>query len=103
NWNRPRYLVNLTGGNVTNVMIAPYGRSTTGSGGTFGTSAINDLGTNTIIAYAVGGSGLPELKHSGNVRFLYRNGSPVGAVTANPGSICINTAGGADATLFVKE
>ena len=103
-WNRPRYLVNLTSGFVTNVTIGPYAISTTrGDASYSGTAQINDLATNTVIAWAVGVSGSPELKHSGGIRVLFRNGAPEGAATASTGSLCINTAGGAGTTLYVKE
>lgn len=102
NYNRMRYLINV-GANCKQTVVSPYSFGTTGAGGSFGTAAFNDAGTNTQILAAVGQSGLPEIKHSGNLRLFWRSGSPAAVVSAGPGSVVLNTAGGSATTLFVKE
>lgn len=43
------------------------------------------------------------LDSTNNVRLVVNNGNPNSVVTAGPGSICLNRAGGASTSLYVKE
>lgn len=101
---RARYHINIAAGNVTNVSVGPNEASfdASAAAASFGTAFTNDGGTNTQYV-GLGPSGLPEIKHSGGVRVLWRAGTPEGATAASVGSLCLRTDGGTSTTLYVKE
>lgn len=62
------------------------------TGGAKGTGSINAAGSSGLLLMANGGAG-----------FYFNAGTPEGVITATVGSICMNTAGGALTSFYVKE
>jgi hypothetical protein len=60
------------------------------------------LKTNGTGGYSEGVTAAAELATMANYFFIH-SATPEGAIAAAIGSICINTAGGADTTLYTKE
>ena len=80
-----------------------YGTIDTGDNLTFGVLGNGFVWSNSRI-YAESGFRWSTSSGTANDRGLFTgSGSPESAVTANPGSIYLDTGGGASTTLYVKE
>jgi hypothetical protein len=104
NANPMRYGVNIANSNAQRVVVSGIseGYQLTATS-TFGTGAINDQGTNTIVSGGLD-SNLRSFDKLGNgVMRLTGTGTPEGAVTAPVGSTYHRSDGGAGTSFYVKE